>query len=293
MERGGIPLANILYAIRERLPNLYRKERTLAAYIAEHPHEATRANITELAEKSGASTATITRFCKSMHFDGFTDFKLKLAEELASPSEHEHTYQDIVAGNSLPSIVAAMEANHIRSITDTTRLLDYATLKKAIRALGAARQVDLYGVATSGLVAQDAYQKLVRIGKRAFASSDPHLQITSATNLEPGDVAFGISYSGETLETLDAIRCAKERGAVTISLTKYGTNSLASLADIPLFASSLEEGMRRGDMASRIAQLHVIDILFIGLVSDRFDEDVPKLERTYQNVKKYRKDKGR
>jgi DNA-binding MurR/RpiR family transcriptional regulator len=228
-----------------------------------------------------------------MHFDGFTDFKLKLAEELAAPSEQEHTYQDIVEGNSLQSIVTAMEANHIRSITDTTRLLDYATLDKAIHALGAARQIDLYGVATSGLVAQDAYQKLVRIGKRAFASSDPHLQITSAANLVPGDVAIGISYSGETPETLDAIRCAKERGAVTISLTQYGTNTLAALADIPLFASSLEEGMRRGDMASRIAQLHVIDILFIGLVSARFSEDVPKLENTYQNVKKYRKDKGR
>jgi len=285
-------MSTVLHAIRERLPALHRKERTLAEYIAAHPHEATRASITELAERSGASTATITRFCKALHFDGFIDFKLKLAEELAAP-DAPHTYQDIVAGNSLSSIVSAIEANHVRSITDTTRLIDYAALEKAIAALGAAKQIDLYGVATSGLVAQDAYQKLVRIGKKAFAFADPHLQITSASNLEPGDVAIGISYSGETPETLDAIRCAKERGATTISLTKYGANALAALADIPLFASSLEEGMRRGDMASRIAQLHMIDILFVGLVSQTFDEDVPKLERTYRNVKKYRKDKGR
>ncbi|MCI3919380.1 MurR/RpiR family transcriptional regulator [Paenibacillus sp. TRM 82003] len=285
-------MSSILHAIRERLPALHRMERALADYIAEHPQEATRSSITELAERSGASTATVTRFCRSMHFDGFADFKLKLAEELAAPTER-HTYQDIVAGNSLQSIVAAMEANHIRSIADTTRLVDYGALQRAVDALASARQIDLYGVATSGLVAQDAFQKLVRIGKRAFASTDPHLQITSASNLEPGDVAIGISYSGETPETLDAIRCAKERGAVVITLTKYGANPLASLADIPLFASSLEEGMRRGDMASRIALLHMIDILFVGLVSERFDEEVPKLERTYQQVKMYRKDKGR
>jgi len=285
-------LSSILNAIRDRLPSLSRKERALAEYILEHPQEATRSSITELADKSGASMATITRFCRAMHLDGFADFKLKLAEQLASPVA-VHTYQDIVAGNTLPSIVAAMEANHIRSITDTSRLLDYNALERAVAALSAAKQIDFYGMATSGLVAQDAYQKFIRIGKKAFASSDPHLQITSAANLSPGDVAMGISYSGETPETLDALRCAKERGAIVISLTKYGANSLASLADIPLFSSSLEEGMRRGDMASRIAQLHVIDILFTGLVSTQFNEEVPKLERTYHYVQKYRKNMGR
>ncbi|HZG77627.1 MAG TPA: MurR/RpiR family transcriptional regulator [Paenibacillus sp.] len=286
-------MSNILYAIRERLSTLHPKERALAEYILEHPQEATRSGITELAERAGASTATITRFCKGMRFDGFPDFKLKLAEELATPSEQQPTYQDIVAGNSLQRIVAAMEANHLRSISDTTRLIDFAALQRAIDALHGARRIDLYGVATSGLVAQDAYQKLVRIGKEANAFSDPHLQITSASNLGPGDVAIAISYSGETQETLDALECAKSQGATTISLTKYGANPLSAAADIALFASSLEEGMRRGDMASRIAQLHVIDLLFIGLVSSKFDDYVPKLERTYVNVRKYRKEKGR
>jgi DNA-binding MurR/RpiR family transcriptional regulator len=286
-------VSNILYAIRERLADLHPKERALAEYILEHPQEATRSGITELAERAGASAATITRFCKGMRFDGFPDFKLKLAEELAAPSEQQPTYQDIVAGNSLQRIVAAMEANHLRSISDTTRLIDFAALQRAIDALHVARRIDLYGVATSGLVAQDAYQKLVRIGKEANAFSDPHLQITSASNLGPGDVAIAISYSGETQETLDALECAKSQGATTISLTKYGANPLSAAADIALFASSLEEGMRRGDMASRIAQLHVIDLLFTGLVSSKFDVYVPKLERTYVNVRKYRKDKGR
>ncbi|WP_199620009.1 MurR/RpiR family transcriptional regulator [Paenibacillus alkalitolerans] len=285
-------MSNIVHAIRERAGRLYKKERTLAEYIADHAQEIPLMGITELAERSGASTATITRFCKSLHFNGFTDFKLKLAQELAQPPA-DNTYQDIVAGNPLHSIVSAIEANHLRSITDTTRMIDFAMLRSALTVLRDGRQIDLYGIATSGIVAQDFYQKLVRIGKRAFASTDPHMQITSASSLGPGDVAIGISYSGETLETIDALRCAKERGAATISLTKYGTNTLASLADIQLFASSLEEGMRRGDLASRIAQLHVIDILFMGIVSERFDDYVPRLEQSFQAVKKYRKEKGK
>lgn len=280
-------MAGIISAIEEQMNALSRKEKLLASYIIEHSPSISQMGITKLAEESGSSTATISRFCKIFHFAGFTEFKIKLAAELAGAPDTQ-SYQDIVAGNSLTNIVAAMEANHLRSITDTTRLLDMKQLQLAVNALASARQIDLYGVATSGLVAQDFYQKLIRIGKRSVAFSDPHMQVTSASSLTTDDVAIGISYSGETLETIAALKCASENGATTISLTKFGNPTLSSLADICLFTSTLEEGMRRGDMASRIAQLHVIDILFVGLLSQQFDELVPRLENSFHMVKKYR-----
>ncbi|TBL80374.1 MurR/RpiR family transcriptional regulator [Paenibacillus thalictri] len=279
-------MSGILHAIREHNDSMHPKEQDIAAYIVDHAPDVVTMTITELAEKSGGSTATISRFCRALHFQGFAEFKMKLAAELAQPADVQ-SYQDIVAGNTLSSIIAAMEANHLRSITDTTRLQDVKQLQKAVDALKSARQIDLYGVATSSVVALDFYQKLIRIGKRAVTFADPHMQLTSASNLTGHDVAIGISYSGETPETVNAIRCAAENGATTISLTKFGTNTLASAADIQLFTSTLEEGMRRGDMASRIAQLHVIDILFTALVSEQFEEHVPKLENSYQMVKKY------
>jgi DNA-binding MurR/RpiR family transcriptional regulator len=273
-------------------PRLHGKELELARYILAHAEDVVRMSITELAERSGTSTATVTRFCKSLHFAGYPDFKMKLSLDIArrpSPA----TYQDIVQGNPIQAIVAAIEANHLRSISDTTQLIDTDRLSVAVDRLLAARRIDLYGVATSGVVAQDFYQKLIRIGKSATAFTDSHMQITSASNLTEEDVAFAISYSGETPETIDALRCAKERGAFTISLTKYGVSTLANTADIALFSSSLEDGMRRGDMASRIAQLHIIDILFVCMLSRGFEEYVPKLEESYHQVNHYRKQKGR
>lgn len=285
-------MSDLLRSIREQLPGLNPKEQALAAFITDHPQQVVRLSITELADQSQTSAATVSRFCKNFHAGGFSGLKMQLATELALQPAAD-SYQDIVAGNTLERIVSAMEANHIRSISDTSRLLDPKLLEQAVAALHAAGQIDIYGVATSGVVAQDFYQKLVRIGKKATAFSDPHMQVTSASNLSDGDTAFAISYSGETPETIDALRCARERGATTVSLTKFGPNTLSALADIPLYTSSLEEGMRRGDMASRIAQLHVIDILFTGLISESFDDYVPKLELSYQMVKKYRKEKGR
>jgi DNA-binding MurR/RpiR family transcriptional regulator len=280
-------MSGILNAIEEKKENLNRQEQVLAVFIVEHAQQVVRLGITELADLSQTSPATISRFCKTFHFQGFTDFKMKLSGELAI-QPNEQSYQDIVAGNPLDQIINAIEANHIRSISDTTRLIDRKQLELALQALHHSRQIDLYGIATSGVVAQDFYQKLIRIGKRATAFSDPHMQITSASNLRPGDVAFAISYSGETNETIQALLCAKEHGATTISLTKYGSNQLSDLSDIKLFTSTLEEGMRRGDMASRIAQLHVIDILFTSLVSEDFHKSVPRLEESYQMVQKYR-----
>ncbi|TVY10463.1 MurR/RpiR family transcriptional regulator [Paenibacillus cremeus] len=282
-------MSSILQAIREKQPALHRKEQELAQYLLDHAHEAVHLSITELSEKSGTSTATVSRFCRSFLFKGYADFRMKLGAELVQ-TPGQNSYQDIVAGNSLASIVQAIESNHLRSISDTTRQLDLSELRRAVDALRSARRIDLYGMATSGIVALDFQQKLVRIGKMAQHWSDSHMQITAASSLSKEDVAVAISYSGETHETIDALQCAKERGALTISLTKFGMNRLSQTSDIRLFASSLEEGMRRGDMASRIALLHVIDILFTALVSEQFDEYVPLLEHSYQQVKKYHKE---
>lgn len=276
----------ILHAVSSHLDSLPPQERKLGEYLLQAPASVLRLGITELAGTCGISPSTITRFCKTFHFKGFPDFKMKLAGELAHKPGDNH-YQDIIAGNDLPRIVEAMEANHLASITDTTRLLDMSQLTRAVEALCHARRIDLYGVATSSIVAQDFSQKLVRIGKHCTAFADSHMQITSASSLSEGDVALAVSYSGETPETIDALRCAKDSGALTLSLTQYSNNRLATLADISLFSSSLEEGMRRGDMASRIAQLHVIDILFTGMVSLEFQDYIPKLEQSYQNIQKY------
>lgn len=277
---------SILNAIRERLDDLHTKERELAEFLLNQPEQAVQMTISDLAQQAGSSTATVSRFCRSFHFQNFADFKMRLAAELArQPAQVQ--YQDIVAGNPLQEIVTAITANHMRSITDTTRLLDLQQLKAAISALHAAKRIDLYGAGTSGTIAQDFFHKLIRIGKAANAYSDPHMQITSAASLTEEDVAIGISYSGETPETIRALRSAKEQGAATISIAKFGNSTLAGIADIRLFTSSAEAGMRRGDMASRMAQLHVVDILFTGLVSEHFDEYVPRLEHSFHMVRRY------
>jgi DNA-binding MurR/RpiR family transcriptional regulator len=279
--------------LKERLSSFNPKEQILVHYVIEHPYEVLGMSITELAKQTEISTATISRFCKALHFEGFSAFKIKLSAELHRSASHGMVYQDIVAGNSVSHILQAVQSNHQQSIADTTRVQDIAMLERAVTALHEAHRIDLYGIGTSSVVAMDFHQKLLRIGKSCVILTEPHMQLTSATNLTSHDVAMAISYSGETPEAIEALTCAQASGATLISLTKYGANSLSQLAHIPLFTSSLEAGMRRGDMASRIAQLHLIDILFTILVSQYFNHYVPRLEKTFQNVEAYKKKQRR
>ncbi|GAB6929291.1 MurR/RpiR family transcriptional regulator [Paenibacillus sp. JCM 10914] len=287
------PILHIISVEKDRLP---RQERRLAEFILAAPSEIVHMGIMDLADRCEVSAATVTRFCKNFQCKGYPDFKVKLAAEIAHAEMASRTgatrYQDIVAGNPLAGIVEAIESNHLTSIRDTTELLDLGKLERAVDALCRAKRIDLYGVATSSIVAQDFYQKLIRIGKNCTAFADSHMQITSASTLTANDVAVAVSYSGETPETIDALACAKDSGAFTISITSYRSSAVSALADISLYSSSLEEGMRRGDMASRIAQLHIIDILFIGMASRDFSTYVPKLEQSYHNVQNYRKSRG-
>lgn len=281
-------MSRILTSIKDRLELLGPKEKTLARYILEHPRRVVHMGIIELSEQTRVSTATISRFCRGMQFAGFSDFRMKLSADLAGYTPGDK-YQDIVKGHPLEKIAQDIATNSIRSISDTARLLDFRQLSRAVEVLLRAERIAIFGMATSGVVAQDFMQKLVRIGRNASAFTDSHMQITAAAGLGPRDAAFAISYSGETPETIDAANCAKEQGCTVLTLTRHGSSTLSRSADIPLFVSPLEESVRRGEMASRIALLHVIDILFAGMLSKQFDEYVPRLEQSYQLVNKYRK----
>ncbi|WP_234946523.1 MurR/RpiR family transcriptional regulator [Bacillus sp. m3-13] len=165
-------------------------------------------------------------------------------------------------------------------------LLDKEEVTKAVELLHKAHRIDFYGVAASQLIAQDAQQKFMRINKLCTAYSDSHLQMTSATTMTKGDVAVGISYSGETTQTIEALREAKKAGAVTISITKYGNNTLKELSDISLSISSMESSIRSAATSSRISQLNVIDILFTAVAAIDFEQSVEYLKKSRETINK-------
>jgi DNA-binding MurR/RpiR family transcriptional regulator len=157
-----------------------------------------------------------------------------------------------------------------------------------VTAIANAGRVDVYGVGASAFVAADLQQKLHRIGRVSFAWNDTHIMLTSAAVLRPGDVAVAISHTGSTTDTVEALRTAREHGATTIALTNYPTSPVTEVADLVLTTAARETTFRSGATSSRIAQLTVIDCLFIGVAQRRLGDSLKALDSTRDAVGHHR-----
>ncbi|MFD1407825.1 MurR/RpiR family transcriptional regulator [Kroppenstedtia eburnea] len=269
-----------LIRLKEVLTELKPSERRVADYILARPEQVVQLSVHKLAELSGVSEATvIIRLTRSLSMSGYQELKLRIAGDLPKKTVSDG-YQEIRLGGTVESIITAVSNNNQQSIHDTVSLLSVEEVTRAAEVMSTARKIDVYGVGASAVIAYDLKQKLSRINWWCEAHSDFHAQLTSAVTLTEGDVAFGISYSGQTEDIIQSLTEAKRQGATLISLTKFGKSPVSDAADIRLFTSYVEQNIRSGAMASRIAQLNVIDVLFVTIVSQLHEEIIPRLEKT-------------
>jgi DNA-binding MurR/RpiR family transcriptional regulator len=278
--------------IRALLPSLPPASRQVAKYVLAYPAEVAAATITELSHASGVSEASTLRFCRAIGFRGYPELRLALATELGRAEGSGHSGRvvgsDITATDDLDAVIEKISYADARAVEETAAQLDVGTLTAVVDALCAARRIDIYGVGASAFVAADFQQKLHRIGRVAFAWSDTHIALTSAALLTAQDVAIGISHTGVTQDTVDAITEARRRGATTVALTNFPRSALARVADHVLTTASRETTFRSGAMASRIAQLTVVDCVFVGVAQRSYPETRAALERTRGAVRSRR-----
>ena len=272
-----------LIMLKEMLPNLPQSEKKIAQYMIDQPEKAINLTASQLGKGSGTSSAAVIRLCKSLGLKGLQELKLRIAGDIQK-NDHEG-YIDIEPNETVSSVIHKMTNNSIQSIKETAELLNNQHVKTAIHLLKNARRIHFVGVGASSIIAQDAQQKFSRIDKDAYAFSDMHLAATLVANASDDDVVVGISFSGETKEVAKIIELAKNKGIKTVSLTKYGNSTVAQHASINLYTSaSYEPTFRSGATSSRMAQLQVIDIMFMGVASSLYDHTLQSLDATREAV---------
>ena len=280
---------DVLGIIRAALPRLSAAETRVAQAVLDAPEKVLDLTITELAARCDSSQATIARFCQGLGYSGYRDFRLALASatsrERVARERFALSESEIDSADTATEVATKIAYQETVAIEQTARELDLDALDRVAELVLAAPRVDIYGVGSSSLTALDLHQKLTRIGLATFASPDIHLSMTSAALQRTGGVAIGVSHSGETLETLHALRIAGEAGATTVAVTNFPSSRIAEAADLVLATHARESLYRSGAMSSRIAQLTLVDILFVR-IAQRIPERVSEaLERTYEAVK--------
>src|SRR5579883_863001 len=220
----------VLARLETIAPSLRESQRKIAEYVLVHAVELVHLSITELADRTDTSEATVIRFAQRLGYPGYAALKIALAlnlHETAPPLPGELTANDDVGSIKQRVIEASIE-----SLNDTARLLDDDALRQAIEAIGAARRIEVYGVGGSAAIAQDAYSLLMQIGLPIVVVTDPHLQVMSAVQLRPGDVALAVSASGSTRDTIEALQTARDAGATCICLTRHLRSPITRVAHV-------------------------------------------------------------
>ena len=210
----------------------------------------------------------MVRFCRAVGLRGYPELRLALAAAVAHATTRGRSRRPPTTsarGTTPPLIAKKIAYADAMAVTETANHLDVAVLVNVVNALATANRIDIYGVGASGYVSLDLQQKLQRIGRPAFAWPDPHMAITSAALRGSGDVAVGLSHTGTTVDTIDALREARRNGATTVAVTNFPWSPITEVADFVLLTAARETAFRSGAMTSRIAQLTVVDCLFVVL----------------------------
>jgi DNA-binding MurR/RpiR family transcriptional regulator len=259
--------------------------------VVSDPADAARRTITDLATAAETSEATVIRFCRSVGMEGYPQLRIQLAAEAArriEPPDARVVGGDIPPGADLAQIIATIAFNDARAVEETAEQLDPAVAERVVEAISGAGRIDIYGAGASGFVASDFQQKLHRIGRTAFYFPDIHTALTSAALLGKGDVAVGISHTGTTSDVIEVLEQARSRGATTVALTNFPRSPITEVADFVLTTAARETTYRSGAMASRLAQLTVVDCLFVGVAARNRARAKRALEATAEAVQPHR-----
>ncbi len=247
------------------------------------PRAVLSSTVYELAASSYTSPSTVSRLCKRVGISSYAKLRLMLAEEIRHLEMIELDYLDTttIEPNDTPVRVIEKLTNiSIKTIQETHELIDLDALKQAVELIRAASILDFYGIGASMLVALDAESKFMRIGKCSIVHQHYDRQKVQAINSDDSHVGLIFSYSGESPEMREIARILKDNGTPTISVTKSDRNTVSRLTSCRLFVTARESLQRAGAMASRSAQLYMVDLLYTLFITSDYDRSTRKISRT-------------
>jgi DNA-binding MurR/RpiR family transcriptional regulator len=278
--------AGCLLRIKSAAEMFKPAEKSVAEFVLKNPEHVMQMSVSEAARDIGVGESTVIRFCRSLGYKGYQEFKLRLAQDLVEPVEFIH--ENISFTDTTADLSQKVFQTNIQAVGDTMKALDPQMVEVAAKKLADAGRVDIYGVGYSSFTALDAKLKLVRLGILADAYGDSHLQAMAAASLRKGDVAIGISHSGSTRDVVDALTSARKAGASTISITNFSPSPITRASDVVLLTASPESPLGGEVLTSRIAQLCVLDVLSVALAVTLGDGCLDLIRKTSEAVKKKR-----
>lgn len=265
----------------------------IADLVISEPSTPVELTITELAERAGSSPATVTRFCRTLGFDGYTQFRVTIATELGRGTPDRTWRADIGTEFALTDtpekVLHTLRSLHVQSLDTTANAIDLNAVERVAQAIAESRHVDIYGVGGSAGIAMELQRRLHRIGVLAHAWSDMHDGLASAALQDQHCVAIGVSSTGQTDQTVQMLSQAGAAGALTVAITHDDASWIADVAEISITTAEPVGYLRPDDMSVKHAQLFIIDLLYLLIAQQMSDQAATSLAATAIAVSAHRR----
>lgn len=263
---------SLLIKMRES-KNFTENENVVAKYIFENYKKVSKMTVESISRDTFTSIATVTRMCKKLGLTGFSEFKIKLVEEIVSLKKDNFVFTsvDINKDTDVRNIIEKLNELSIESLKETKLLQNAEIIEKISNLIKDKLVIDFYGMGASFIVCLDAQYKFMRVGKIATAFEATDRQYVQAVNSDENHLAILISYSGMTPEIIKIAEVLSTKGIDTVSITKYGDSRVASLCKYNLYVTSKERLKRSAAIYSRISMLNTIDVLYLKFSNDNYE----------------------
>lgn len=264
-----------LYRIRCHYNTLSKKRKHIADYIIAHQHELPHSSINLLARKMGTNAAAVTRFCQALGFKGFSELKFYMEQEILSLFARKDT---INKSDSIAMVKQKMMRQDKEIVEDTVTLLNEPDIQRAIKLITTTKRLDIFAEGGSASSALAAYTMFMQLSIPCRLYNDAFIAITSASQLQEGDLALVVSYSGSASNSVNFLRMARARKASTVAITGFVNSHVTRFADITLYSSSKVKNDLRDMHTARISELIIIGLLHVGAYAKTMDNQEDNLK---------------
>lgn len=271
---------NILEKISRELSDFSKSEKKVAEAIIADPESVIHSSIANLAKSANVSEPTVNRFCRRLDTKGYPDFKLHLAQSLANGTPFVNRHVDEFDGPS--EYTNKIFESTMASLEVARQSIDVAMVNRVVDLLTQAKKISFFGLGASASVAHDAVNKFFRFNVPVVYFDDILMQRMSCMNSSEGDVVIFISHTGRTKNLVDVASIARSNDATVIGITSADT-PLAKECNYVLSLAVPEDTDFYMPMASRIAQLTLIDVLATGFTlrrGNKFRENLKRVKDT-------------
>lgn len=246
---------SILPLIESKYEELTEVEKIIADYFLET--EDTDLTSKTVSNKLFISEAALTRFAKKLNLSGYREFVYKYQSSRQSNFKRK---MDI----GLPVFDSYREI-----LLKSYNLYNYKDYEKLAEAMLNVDRIYIYGVGSSGYLATEFAQRLIRLGLDAEAITDTHMLLLNSVRLKRDSLVMGISYSGKSIEVIDGLKKAGEKGCKTVLFVANDSEKWDQYFDFVILVAHKQNLEYSNIISPQFPTMIMLDILFKKLYDRR------------------------